>query len=357
MANLALKRGRPPTKGKIPPKNKITKLTCTDCHKELILTEFYNSNSKFAQVGKFAVCKTCLRKKIKIDDIQTTYDALMAMDAPFLIEYWEIANASEDVKFPFGNYVRMINTLKQFQGLTWKDSIFEYEAENIKIGVKSREKFVLTDEILDFFGAGYQQDEYEAMFKKYSFLKNNYPETTNMHIEALKTYVIYKVKAEISTAKGEAGEAGKWSDMAQKAAVAAKINPSQMSKSDLQGGLSNFSELIKSVESAVDIIKILPRFKYMPQDAPDFIIYCYVNYARDLKGLPPAKYEDIYQFYDKKKAEYLEQYGDPFGLFEGDLDSRNRDAISKFVMDIIANKQEEDSPEDIFEGDVDNGIA
>ncbi len=60
--------------------------------------------------------------------------------------------------------------------------------------------------------------------------------------------------------------------------------------------------ITKAVEQAVDVIKIMPRFKYRPNDAPDFNIWCYVDYERKLNDQPPVSYEDVYSFYDKKRA-------------------------------------------------------
>lgn len=125
-----------------------------------------------------------------------------------------------------------------------------------------------------------------------------------MHTEALLTYIRYRVKEEIATARDDMKSAKEWGQLAQKAAQDAKINPSQLSKSDLSDGLDTFGQLVRSVEQAVDIIPILPVFKERPQDKVDFTIWCYINYIRDLKGLPLAEYEDIYRFYDERKKEY-----------------------------------------------------
>jgi hypothetical protein len=135
-------------------------------------------------------------------------------------------------------------------------------------------------------------------------LKNNYQEKTAMHTEALLTYIRYRVKEEISTAKNDMKSAKEWGQLAQKAAQDAKINPSQLSKSDLSDGLDTFGQLVRTVEQAVDIIPILPKFKEKPQDKPDFTLWCYVNYVRDLKGLPLVPYQDIYKFYDQRKKDY-----------------------------------------------------
>ena len=91
------------------------------------------------------------------------------------------------------------------------------------------------------------------------------------------------------------------------------------------------SELTKSLEQAVDVIKILPRFKYRPNDAVDFNIWCYVNYERRLNGQPEVTYEDVYKFYDEKKKQYIEQNGDPYGIFSNDTTERNRDTVKTFI--------------------------
>ena len=99
----------------------------------------------------------------------------------------------------------------------------------------------------------------------------------------------------------------------------------------MQGGLNSFSELLMAVEQTVDVIPILPRFKFRPNDAIDFNIWCIINYLRDLEGKPLCSYEDIYKFYDQRKAEYIEQYGDPYGIFSGDPTEANRESVKKFI--------------------------
>lgn len=41
--------------------------------------------------------------------------------------------------------------------------------------------------------------------------------------------------------------------------------------------------------------------------------------------------EDIYKFYDEKKKEYIDQYGDPYGIFKDDPSEANRESIKKFI--------------------------
>ena len=177
-------------------------------------------------------------------------------------------------------------------------------SQKINITKSRYENFEVTDDICDRWGWDYTQKEYFYFEKKYEMLKNNYPEKTSMHTEALLKYIRFSVKEELATADGNVGEAKSWGSLAKDAATSAKINPSQLSAVDLQDGLSGFGQLVRAVEQAVDVIPILPKFTQKPQDVVDFTLMCIINYQRDLKGLPPAEYKDIWKFYEDRKKEY-----------------------------------------------------
>lgn len=341
-------RGKP-----LPRKPEITrtKYVCGTCNKEKPLLAFYKSFDKTVLSGKFLMCKECIKDSCTVDgelNIEKVKSILQRMDRPYLPEI--LAKKIEEEPDPLGKYFSVL-CFPKFNKLKWKDSILPVLP---KSSSEETVKAPTNDDVKEFFGEGYTDEEYAAMQKKYNFLKNNYHGKTNMHIEALINYVRPQVKGEMATVQGKVAEAKTWFEIAKSAAIAAKINPSQLSSADLQGGLNNFSRLVQAVESEKDLIKIMPRFKYMPQDAPDFIIWCFVNYVRDLKGLPQAEYSDIYQFYDKKKIEYIEQYGDPYGIFDNNLDIRNRDAIKKFVLDYgmkVLQDRSEEAEEDVFGGE------
>jgi hypothetical protein len=89
--------------------------------------------------------------------------------------------------------------------------------------------------------------------------------------------------------------------------------------------------LIAPVAPLNALVKILPQFKYRPNDAPDFNIYCYISYERELNGQPQVDYSEIYSFYDRKKNEYLAQNGDPYGIFDNDTSEKNRDVVKTFI--------------------------
>jgi hypothetical protein len=343
------KVGRKPQTNKKPTVANITCLACGEIKKA---SEFPASTSVFnAGTGRVQYCRSCCIEmscddngNINIEKLKAT---LQKIDKPFLPDvlqssYDESKNGG-NITHPLQLYLKTISSLPQYKSLGWSASILETNSYNNTNSTNKSDDFVLTDEIIELFGAGYNNDEYKAMWRKYKFLQNNYPDVTNLHVEALTSYVRYAVKEEFAIASGQVGEAEKWGKLKKDAATAAKINPSQLSKADLQGGLNSFSELIKAVEQAVDIIPILPQFKFRPNDALDFIIWCYINYARDLKGIPLCEYKDVYKFYDKRKQEYIEQYGDPYGIFADDPTEENRDKIEKFIFIPKNETKESDS--------------
>ena len=364
-------------------RKELPKKICPVCKKEkTILKGFYKSASPlYADEGCVPICIDCVKDSVVNDDGTINlkklksvcrkldkplyFDALESAYAQYRREHSytpeeEVAKQGRDIIALFfkntaslrqyigkdyeasekDNHIIQGNStsksdkemlLKKYSGLLEvqpEEKATEIVEPKVKVDVVN---YDTTDEDIQLFGEGFTNTEYRKMRKKYDNLKLNYSLQTNLHQEALATYVRFKVKEEDATARGDVDEAKKWYDAAQNAAANGKLTPKQLSEADLQGGINSFSEIFKAVEQAVDVIPILPRFKHRPNDALDFNIWCYINYARDLQGLPQCEYEDVYKFYDKKKQEYLEQYGDPYGIFDDEPDESIRENIKKFI--------------------------
>lgn len=295
-------------------KKEKARKTCSnsDCSKGgQSIDNFYSSKNKMFTDGKMPICKSCIKKMIDYDDIKSIHNLMRQLDIPFLIDLWEKCEAGKTDTL--GSYIRQLNSLPQYSTMTWDDSVFEYSNKsNSNINTSKKRKPYEIDEdrryeLMDKWGLGYGDDELYLFEKKYDSLKNNYPEKTALHTESLLTYIRYRVKEEMSTARGDVADAQKWGALADKASEKAKINPNQLSKADLSGGLNGFGELSRAVEKAVDMYDILPRFKEKPQDKVDFTLWCYINYCRRLKSLPDASYKEIWKFYDDRKEEYKQK--------------------------------------------------
>ena len=354
---------------------------CNFCHEKKKLTDFYISKSPLFSVDeRVPICKDCvisasLNEDGTINDIELN-KILKKIDRPYYKDLIESAISGfknehsyvEDDKVQYygkeilQRYFRLI-AMRQDRDKSYEDSEkdnFIHPTSNTPKSTKERiaqkyaditdidEKgnvvdkdnkkiksdigdFEITDESVELFGEGYTRAEYKKMVKKYNDMTKTYVVQTNLHKEALLTYVRFKVKEEMATAKGDVAEAQKWYQAAQDAAEKAKLTPKQLSKEDLQGGIVNFSDIFAAVEGAKERIKIFPEFRYQPKDAADFIIWCYINYERRLNNMPEVEYKDIYAFYDEKKREYIEMYGDPYGIFNDDTTESNRETIEKFI--------------------------
>ncbi|WP_182004706.1 hypothetical protein [Priestia aryabhattai] len=268
---------------------------------------FYQSDSKDHFDSLIPYCKHCLKKGLNESNEKSVHKTLSKIDKPFIGDVWD--KAVESNKETLGTYLSSLNIkhkdLSYFDGEMYKEIKPAAEiVEEENIVPSPRASIKITEDLLNKWGFGYEDEEILAFERKYSLLRNNYQEKTAMHTEALLTYIRYRVKEEMATARGQIKDAKDWGALAQKAAQDAKINPSQLSKSDLSDGLDTFGQLVRSVEQAQDIIPILPQFKERPQDKVDFALLCYINYVRDLKGLPLATYEEVYDFYEERKKEY-----------------------------------------------------
>ena len=349
MANIKKNPLAPKKKKKVPTKE------CLGCHDEKKLTEFYQASNPLTSTDgkKVNLCKTCYRNMSLNEDGTLNVDgfkqALMLMDKPFLpnlmsdtMGYCKVKTENgEKIDF-LSEYMRKIQSLPQYRGIGYNDSLKLGEgaatveeitaplSDEEKMRIKKEEMdntiitfddedFGVTPEMLELFGEGYTPKMYRLMAAKYDKLKQNYTMQTSMHEEALATYVRRKVRSEMAEAEGNVVEAEKWGKLAQQSANDGKLTPKQLTKSDLQGGINSFSDIFVAVEENKERIKIFPEFKQQPKDLVDFTVWCYVNYERNLNNLPEVEYKDIYNFYERKKAEYIKNNGgDPYGIFDDD---------------------------------------
>ena len=330
-------------------KQTVDKKICSACGKERsVKRDYYVSYNSLHMDGRIPMCKDCIRNACYdnngVFDIEKFKSLLRQLDKPFIEELWNNTVAevrkntgSDDVSNDavVGKYLKNIS-LQQHRNKTWKDSNFSGGSESAiessrrksmnaeKVYYLSDEDFVVTEDVIRLFGEGYTAKEYETMKRIYEDSKQDYPNISTSQKNLLLRYVRFAAKEEIATSSGGIADAEKWSKLASESLK-------QLNAIDVQGGVTCFSEFFQKFEREQDITRILPQFKYRPNDAPDFIIWCYVNYCRRLEGKPEVDYADVYKFYDDKVAEYLKQYGDPYGIFKDDTTLANREKISEFI--------------------------
>jgi len=277
------------------------------CGNNKKLTDYYKSYSPLDKVDeRLRVCKVCLKNESDINNVDSVKNNLRMVDKPFNIFLWESALTKPDV---IGEYFKLINA-KDYRHETWEQSVFEKQNE-YKNEINQQDNLSIEDiddtllgDLKEKYGYGYPDEEYILFEKKFINLKPSFQLPTTMHEEYLREYCVNKVKETIAKAKGEFKEAKEWAAMAKESAEAGKLKPSQMSKADLSQGLDGFGQLARMVEEHQDIIPLLPKFIKQPKDDVDITLWLYINYVRDLQGLSPADYEEIYQFYEERRKDY-----------------------------------------------------
>lgn len=303
-------------------KLKRDEVYCSKCGniKKANGSNFFKSYSpQHESTGLVNMCKPCVVElfdeliKDGLSHRGATISLCKKLDKPFIDEVYIDAKDKHTTTSSFiGNFFKLVH-MQQWrkQGIfVFDNSIYNEENNNKTDNISQNlDNFIVTNELIDKWGAGYSDEEYYYFEKKWQKLISNYGEKTSFHIEGLITYVRFRVKEELATAQGSVKEAKEWANMAKDAATAAKINVSQLSKSDISGGVDLLPQLFEAVESKVGIIPILPKLKEQPYDDADLIIWVIVNYLRRLEDKSRIEYKDIWMFYDQMLEEFYKQKG------------------------------------------------
>lgn len=316
---------------------------CLKCGKSKADSAFFKSSSSYHKDRLVPICRKCIIDTVYNSDtdaidIGSFEEVLQKVDKPFLPKIMDAVEKQiakqysdkvgyERVKTAVGLYFKNINSLKQYQDTTYSshESIpSKRQRTEELVYYLSDDNFTVTEEMIRLFGEGYTSKEYQTMQRIYDDTKQDYPNISSNQKNLLLRYVRFAAKEEIATNSGIIADAEKWSKLTTEALK-------QLNSIDVQGGVTCFSEFFQKFERVKDVTRILPRFKYRPNDAPDFIIWCYINYCRRLEGKPEVPYEDVYKFYDEKVAEYVKQYGDPYNIFTDDPTLNNREKIKEFI--------------------------
>lgn len=297
-------------------------------------TNFYISNYKLMK--KLPICKKCISDNLDLTKISDILGILQQLNYPYFDKTWQ-SIAKEYPDAVLGRYIAEIRKNANTRKMTFADTD-ELPDECTDLV----EVDLVNEAMRDRFGANFTNEELLAMEKKYRLLQSSFDEITSMHTEFLISYIRYRVKEEFSTADNDVTSAKNWGMLAEKSAISAGLTPNQMRKADLIGGITTFGELTQVIEeNCGGVIEIMPQFLQRPRDVPDFTIYNYIESARHLEGKEEVPYSAIYQFYDKRKQDFMDENKDLKGIFDGDKPEEYRPKVEKFMKmpkDVSENK-------------------
>lgn len=241
------------TKAKTATRPPIVKKECDNCHKDLAVSNYYNTNSVLSVDGKLNICKTCVKSMLDYNKIETVYKILQLLDVPFVYSYWRNAkeNNPED---PWSRYITMANSkINEFKKGTWKDSKFEPDSinpvkTNMVQAMITNVNFDVTSEMVLKWGNKYESEDYYALETFYNdMMRTNNIETTQDMIY-LKKLAIISLKMDKELDDGNYDEAKKLGDLFSKYMADSKFRAMDKTDADKTGGIRNFSTIYTEVE-------------------------------------------------------------------------------------------------------------
>lgn len=242
---------------------------CSVCGKILTYEKFYKSNNP-THGGYAPMCKMCVNKIVDSNDITSVYSFLKNLDIPFIRVVWE---RHKNKNKPMGAYLREINSLKQYEGMRWKDSIFDEDnilpKDDVKIYSKKWHGY-------------YTQSEIEYLDEYLDGLMRDFVINTTSHIDYAKKIAQASLatnNAYQAMIEGIPGADNKYKSL-QKVfddlSQSAKFAEASRSKNDV--GLGSFGKVFEMVERN----QWIPHHIPLEKDDIDKILDYYANIERSL---------------------------------------------------------------------------
>jgi hypothetical protein len=299
------------------------KTVCRKCRKPYKANTFLKATDTILDTNNLmSICKNCVNEEFDANynryendmerSLLETCKTLNVAYHPMAVDQTKshiqtFKSKGKNVKAVFGIYVSKLFTVGKKNGISHFTYTGSSNEENTGTFESSKEKEIA--KLQDEFGYGYDKDEYLNFQRKRKKLSLGYGEKTALHTEWFYTFIVWKVKSEMSAAKGDVASASKWQDMADKAATAGKLKVSQLSKSDVTGGIDLVPQLAEAVEDRVSLIPIMKKMKEIPYDDADMIIWALTSKTREDAGLGRTKYVDTYGYFKEMTNSYFEEKG------------------------------------------------
>lgn len=242
---------------------------CSECGRKLVLNQFYKSNNP-KHGGYTPMCKTCANKMVNSYDIESVYSFLKDLDLPFIYSVWE---RHKDKDKPLGAYLREINSLKQYESMRWKDSVFQEDNVPPKDDVKIYSKK---------WHGYYTQSEIEYLDEYLEGLMKDFVINTTSHLDYAKKIAQASLamnKAYQEMLEGVPGADKRYKDLQKvfdELSQSAKFAEATRGKNDI--GLGSFGKVFEMVERN----QWIPRHIPLEKDDIDKILDYYANIERSL---------------------------------------------------------------------------
>lgn len=175
--------------------------------------------------------------------------------------------------------------------------------EGAYLGLSKKVKNNVSIKVKDKWGEGFTDDEYRKLEDKYL----RYSRSFSVENEAQNDYLIKACIASFKADKAMTGNSSKeaetWMNIYDKAMKAGKLQPVQLSASDMLSGVVTFSQFFELVEKS----GFIPPLPNIVRDDVDYAIWRFINYNRELLDLPPIELGNVVDImtYDYESGQEL----------------------------------------------------
>lgn len=236
-----------------------TKKTCLKCGNNYALSSFYAHRNPLIS-ETFGFCKKCTKKEVNLDDLDTLISFLQTMNIPYLKEFWKQANEAKTETI--GTYFKNLNSLKQLQGLTFKDSDEvngkTNQAELVEIEYKD---FEVTDQVVRRWGRNLTKDDYVFLEEELQAYLSAYACETPVQMRLFQNMARTQWMANIALEDGDVNKYEKLMKTLSSQMNDASIKPVQENASANDGGLNSWGEWVKLIEETEPVDELSEDFK------------------------------------------------------------------------------------------------
>lgn len=270
----------------------------------MITNNFYSSDSDMFMDGRVPICKKCIKDEINENDLDSVKKILRQIDKPFIVAEWNTAKKSP--QDTFGTYIKMINSLPQYKGLTYEDSDSDRkirdEVFNGFSQDEGQEEFVPTRELILKWGKTFDPDEYLKLEQTWEDMMFANEINTPQHKKNLAQYCKLSVLMDRALDSGQYSDYDKLKKQFDNTEKSSGFRPIDRKSGSESSGVRTFSQIFEEVERD-GFIKPAPID--VDPDIVDKTILYMANYTKRLfnQELLYQAPDDVWDFMEGKIEE------------------------------------------------------
>ena len=298
-----------------------TKYACLYCEKDYVETNFYRSYSRlFSNIGKIPYCKQCIEKfyqqyydeYVNEGCLTPERNAVKRVCMTFDIYYTDVVFNSAMNKIresnmnisPMALYMKTIQ-LSQYKDKSYDNTVLNEMKEEFVASVSNgvSTNMEVDQKIIDFFGAGFTDEDYIYLDKEYQDWTTRHECETKAQEEIFKRICFKQLEILKATRKGE--DTKNLDATFQNLLDTAKLQPKQNAGETISDA-QTFGTLIDKWENTRPIPEVEDEFKDV--DKIGLLIHTfYTGHMAKVLNLPSsltAIYDKFIKKYTVEKQEY-----------------------------------------------------